>query len=101
MKKFDVFRTPVPCPAGDSPISSNNSPMFLAYWKDGGYGKWSNSTASWKDSGGWSNSTSSWKDNGFGHWSNSTRSWKDSGGWSNSTRSWKDSGGWSNSSGGK
>lgn len=99
MKRFDVFKNPMPCPAGGVPMPTR--PLFYASWKDGGYGNWSNSTASWKDSGGWSNSTASWKDSGWGQWSNSTASWKDSSGWSNSTASWKDSGGWSNSSGGK
>lgn len=99
MKRFDVFKNPMPCPAGGVPMPAR--PLFYASWKDGGYGNWSNSTASWKDSGGWSNSTASWKDSGWGQWSNSTASWKDSNGWSNSTASWKDSGGWSNSSGGK
>ena len=97
MKKFDVFKAPALCPAGEAPIS--RAPMFFASWKDEGYGGWSNSTASWKDSGGWSNSTASWKDGGYGQWSNSTSSWRDSGGWSNSTASWRDSGGWSNSGG--
>lgn len=103
MKKFDVFAVSVPCSAGEMPVSNRIVPKFYAYWKDEGYGRWSNSTRSWKDSGGWSNSSRSWKDEGYGRWSNSTRSWKDSGGWSNSTRSWKDSGAsWSNSSpGGK
>lgn len=99
MKRFDVFKNPMPCPAGGVPMPAR--PLFYASWKDGGYGNWSNSTASWKDSGGWSNSTASWKDSGWGQWSNSTASWKDSSGWSNSTASWRDSGGWSNSSGGK
>lgn len=99
MKRFDVFKNPVPCPAGGVPTSA--TPLFYASWKDGGYGRWSNSSTSWKDSGGWSNSSTSWKDSGFGQWSNSSNSWKDSYGWSNSSTSWKDSGGWSNSSGGK
>lgn len=97
MKRFDVFKDLMLCPADG--VTMPKRPLFFASWKDGGYGNWSNSTASWKDSGGWSNSTTSWKDSGFGQWSNSSASWKDHSGWSNSTASWKDSGGWSNSSG--
>ena len=100
MKKFDVFRTPELCPAGGPSIGEREGLVFYASWKDEGYGRWSNSTQRWKDSGGWSNSTRSWKDEGYGRWSNSTRSWRDSDGWSNSTRNWRDSGGWSNSSSG-
>ena len=81
MKRFDVFKNPVSCPANS--VTMPATPLFYASWKDEGYGHWSNSTASWKDRGGWSNSTGRWKDN-YG-WSNSTASWKDSGGWSNSS----------------
>lgn len=102
MKKFDVFAAPVPCPAGGAPVSNRNVPAFFAAWKDEGYGRWSNSSTSWKDSNGWSNSSRSWKDEGYGRWSNSSRSWKDSRGWSNSSTAWKDNGAsWSNSSTGK
>ncbi len=97
MKKLEIFRQPVLCPAG-GPSTEKPNVTLMAMWKDGGYGNWSNSTARWKDSGGWSNSTARWKDGGAGRWSNSTASWKDYGGWSNSTARWKDSGGWSNSS---
>ena len=83
MKRFDVFKNPVPCPAGVAPTVV--APLFYAFWKDEGYGRWSNSSTSWKDSGGWSNSSTSWKDSGYGQWSNSSRSWKDSSGWSNSS----------------
>ena len=99
MKKLAIFGQAISCPAG-GPSVSRPQASFMAYWKDGGYGNWSNSTANWKDSGGWSNSTAKWKDSGYGQWSNSTARWKDSGGWSNSTANWKDSGGWSNSSSG-
>ena len=82
MKRFDVFKTPIPCPDGGVPVFQR--PMFAMSWRDGGYGNWSNSSTSWKDSGGWSNSSTSWKDGGGGRWSNSSTSWKDGGGWSNS-----------------
>lgn len=36
MKKFDVFKAPALCPAGEAPIS--RAPMFFASWKDEGYG---------------------------------------------------------------
>ena len=98
MKKLAIFGQAIPCPA-DGPAVSRPQAASMAYWKDGGYGNWSNSTARWKDSGGWSNSTAKWKDSGYGQWSNSTARWKDTSGWSNSTANWKDSGGWSNSSG--
>lgn len=97
MKKLAIFNQTVPCAADCSDVAIPRVSV-RAYWKDGGYGEWSNSTASWKDSDGWSNSTASWKDSGYGQWSNSTARWKDSDGWANSTASWKDSDGWSNSS---
>lgn len=97
MKKLEIFRKPIPCFAGEG-VMPNKGLQVLHSWRNGGYGDWSNSTASWKNSDGWSNSSASWKNEGSGRWSNSTQSWKNSGGWSNSTASWKNSGGWSNSS---
>lgn len=99
MKKFAIFGQAIPCTA-DGHSDDRPQVSFMAYWKDGGYGSWSNSSTRWKDSGGWSNSSTNWKDSGYGHWSNSSTYWKDNSGWSNSSTSWKDSGGWSNSSGG-
>lgn len=97
MKKLSIFEQAIPCPAG-GPSVARPQVSFMASWKNGGYGNWSNSTASWKNSDGWSNSTCSWKNGGFGVWSNSDTNWKNSGGWSNSDTNWKNSGGWSNSS---
>lgn len=103
MKKLAIFAEPIPCPAGAAdtagvPGSTAKLPVsFMAYWKNGGYGNWSNSDTRWKNSDGWSNSDTRWKNGGFGQWSNSDTNWKNSGGWSNSDTNWKNSGGWSNS----
>ena len=99
MKVFDVFNVPELCPAGNAPIGQVKGPSFLAYWRNDGAGYWSNSTARWKNSDGWSNSTRSWRNDGAGYWSNSTARWVNTGGWSNSTSSWRNTGGWSNSGG--
>lgn len=96
MKKLSIFAQGMPCPA-DGPGVERPRASFMAYWKNGGYGYWSNSTARWKNSDGWSNSTAIWKNSGYGQWSNSTAMWKNFSGWSNSTANWKNSGGWSNS----
>lgn len=99
MKKFDIFNVPVLCPVGVAPSVDSNKPVFFASWRNDGNGYWSNSSSSWKNSDGWSNSTSSWKNEGFGRWSNSSSGWRNSDGWSNSSSNWRNSGGWSNSSG--
>lgn len=100
MKKLSIFAQPVPCPAG-GPSTDNPRMSFMASWRNGGFGDWSNSTARWKNSDGWSNSTARWR-NSDG-WSNSTASWRNDGRgyWSNSTANWRNSDGWSNSSSGK
>lgn len=101
MKKFNVFSAPVPCPAGGPSVVNERKVLVHAYWRNDGYGQWSNSTANWKNNAGWSNSTARWK-NSDG-WSNSTAHWKNEsyGRWSNSSASWKNNDGWSNSGGGK
>ena len=100
MKKLAIFEQAIPCPAG-GPSVARPQATFMAYWKNGGMGNWSNSTCSWKNgSDGWSNSTASWKNSGS-QWSNSSCSWKNGGSthWTNSTATWKNGGdGWSNSS---
>lgn len=97
MKKLSIFEQTILCPAGVPDDIVRPQVSVMAYWKNGGYGNWSNSDVSWKNSDGWSNSDISWKNGGFGKWSNPDISWKNSSGWSNSDVNWKNSGGWSNS----
>lgn len=100
MKKLDIFRQPVASACGNHGVVADTTMVLhFSSWRNDGYGNWSNSTASWKNSDGWSNSTSSWRNEGFGVWSNSTASWRNYDGWSNSTSSWRNYDGWSNSSG--
>ena len=68
MKKLSIFEQAIPCIASDASIVKPQS-LFMAYWKNGGYGNWSNSDTNWKNSGGWSNSDTNWKNSGG--WSNS------------------------------
>ena len=99
MKKFDVFNVPELCPAGDFELGIAKGSNCFAYWRNDGPGRWSNSSSSWKNSNGWSNSSSSWRNDGHGWWSNSTANWRNSGGWSDSSYNWRNNGGWSNSGG--
>ena len=56
MRRFDILSKPRPIPVG---VADDCKPrVFVAYWTDSG-DNWSNSSCSWKNSGGWSNSSGS------------------------------------------